>query len=123
MPDLTFAPDGRAYFQTKYHGRVSISKVKWEEICQEPERFYYRQNGEKVPTTLVNPDSVRSSQAHRHQVLYYKRFETFQLNGREVTARAQYWSVVIDTKTTHVCTVYPTTKPKPGKEYTPGGAA
>ncbi len=120
MPDLTFARDGRAHFPTKYHGMLSMSKAKWDEVCQEPERFYYRQNGEKVATTLIHPDFVRCSKSHRSQFLYYKQFEIFQLSGKGIAARLKYWTVIIDTRTMRICTVYPTNNPKPGKEYKPG---
>ena len=117
MPDLNFSKDNRAYFPTKYHGEVSLSKGKWDEICQEPERFYYRDNAEKVPTTLVNPESVRHSKHGGSQFIYYKKFDTIKIGNKEVDASIKYWAVVIDSITKRICTVYPTLKPRKGKEY------
>ena len=117
MPDLNFGKDNRAHFPTKYHGDVSLSKEKWDEICQEPERFYYRANAEKIPTTLINPESVRQSKHGDDKFVYYKKFETVVIGNKEVEAKAKYWAVVIDSSTKRVCTVYPTLKPKIGKEH------
>ena len=117
MPDLTFAQDDRAHFPTKYHGQVSISKIKWNEICQEPERFYYRENAEKIATTLINPDYVRYSHNHANQFVYYKRFDTIVIGNREVASKVKVWAVIIDSKTYRICTVYPTPKVKKGKEF------
>jgi len=102
---------------TKHHGVVSLSKIKWEEICQEPERFYYRDNAEKVSTALINPDHVRCSRNHKDQLVYYKEFETFKLGDKEINSHVRFWAVIIDENTKRICTVYPTRKPKPGKEY------
>jgi hypothetical protein len=74
MPDIEFGKDGKCVFPTKYHGEVTLSKTKWDIICSEPERHYYRFNGEKIATTLINPDIVRHHKAERNQVLYYKKF-------------------------------------------------
>jgi hypothetical protein len=72
VPDINFGKDGKAIFPTKYHGEVTLSKTKWDIICNEPERHYYRFNGEKIATTLVNPDSVRRHQHEQRQFFYYK---------------------------------------------------
>lgn len=117
MPDLTFNQEKRAVFPTKHHCDVSISKAKWDEICQEPERFYYKENAEKIATTLINPDLVRYSENHNNQFIYYKMFENIMIGNKEVISRVKYWAVVIDITTNRVCTIYPTPKPKKGKEY------
>ncbi len=117
MPDLTFNQDKRAVFPAKYHGEVSISKEKWDEICQEPERFYYRENAEKIATTLINPDTVRYSKNHNNQFIYYKMFGYIKIGNREVESKVKHWAVIIDITTSKICTVYPTPKPKTGKEY------
>ena len=117
MSNLNFGKDNRAHFPTKHHGEVSLSKEKWDEICQEPERFYYKENAEKIPTTLVNPESVRHSKHGEDRFIYYKRFETVIIGNKEVASQVKYWAVVIDSNTKRVCTVYPTLKPKTGKEY------
>lgn len=116
MPDFTFNQHDRVELPTKYHRSVSLSKAKWDEICLEPERFYYRENAEKVSTALINPDSVRISH-NTNQFIYYKEFDTFTLGNREVNSRVKFWAVIIDTATSRVCTVYPVIRPKPGKEY------
>ena len=118
MPDLTFDKTNRYHFTTKHHGEVSISKAKWDEVCQEPERFYYRENAEKIATTLINPEYVRYSKNYPSQFIYYKKFESIKIGGREGSSNIPYWSVVIDESTKRVCTLYPTPKPKAGKEYT-----
>jgi hypothetical protein len=41
VPDIVFGKDGKASFPTKYHGEVTLSKVKWEIICGQKERHYY----------------------------------------------------------------------------------
>lgn len=120
MPDITFNQKQRAVFPTRYHGDVSISRAKWDEICQEPERFYYRENAEKVATTLVNPDYIRYSKNHDNQFIYYKMFETFKIGDNKIKSKIKYWAVVIDNTTNRICTIYPTVKPKIGREYKEG---
>jgi hypothetical protein len=96
---------------------VTLSQAKWNTICSQPERYYYRHNGEKVSTTLIAPDYVRHHKTISTQFLYYKKFEDGPLP-------CNYFVVVIDTATQRICTVYPTEKPRPGtKEYKPEGAA
>jgi len=121
LADLSFRPDGKAVFPTKYHGEVTLSRNKWDEICGQPERFFYRHNGEKVPTTLVVPDSVRHHGKIASQFIYYKRFDTFKIGeGIEGPMSCKFMAVVIDTATQRICTVYPTDKPKVGsREYKP----
>jgi hypothetical protein len=123
LADISFRPNGKAEFPTKYHGEVSLSQKKWDEICREPERFYYRLNGEKVPTTLVAPDFVRQHGRIATQFIYYKRFDSFKImEGVEAPLPCKLMAVVIDTTTGRVCTVYPTDRHKPGsKEYKPEG--
>ena len=94
MPDLTFDKTNRCYFPTKYHGEVSISKAKWDEICQEPERFYYRENAEMIATALVNPEHVRYSKNYQNQFVYYKKFEMIRLGGKEVK---NFWIQFLNT--------------------------
>lgn len=119
MPDIVFDAQGFLIIRTELHGEVRFSKEKWDKICGEPERWYYRFNGEKVGTTLVNPDLVRQHQHISSQYLYYKAYSTFVLapNVTVNTGRnfPPYFAVVIDTNTGRVCTVYPVPKPKPGK--------
>ena len=117
MPNFTFNENNRVELPTKHHGVVSLSKTKWEEICQQPERFYYQDNAEKISTALVNPDHVRHSHNHSDQFVYYKKFDTFQLGNKMVNSFVKYWAVIIDCSTKRICTVYPTPKPKAGKEY------
>lgn len=117
MPNFTFNENNRVELPTKHHGVVSLSKTKWEEICQQPERFYYKDNAEKISTALVNPDYVRHSHNYRDQIIYYKKFDTFQLGNKTMNSFVKYWAVIIDCKTKRICTVYPTPKPKTGKEY------
>ena len=121
MPDLSFNQDNRNYFPTKYHGEISISKEKWREICQEPERFYYRENADKIATTLINPDMVQINNNYKNQVIYYKYFETILYQGKELNLVIKWWAVVVDFVTKKVCTVYPVHKPKKGTEYKNGG--
>ena len=117
MPNFDFNNNTKIDLPTKYHGVVSLSKTKWQEIYQEPERFYYQDNAEKVSTTLINPDYVRYSQSRKNQFIYYKEFETFKLGDKEVNSNVKFWAVIIDNTTKRVCTIYPTPKPKTGKEY------
>ena len=117
MPNFDFKNNTRIDLPTKHHGVVSLSKAKWQEICQEPERFYYQDNAEKVSTTLINPDHVRYSHNHKNQLVYYKEFETFKLGDKEVNSKVRFWAVIIDSTKKRVCTIYPTPKPKTGKEY------
>lgn len=121
MPDISFGPSGKITFPTKYHGEVTLSKAKWDQICAQPERYYYRHNGDKIPTTLIAPDHCRYHKSIGSQYIYYKKFESFKLAERiEGPLPCKYFAVVIDTATQRICTVYPTDKPKPGtKEYKP----
>jgi hypothetical protein len=118
LPDIAFDADKRARFPTKYHGEVSLSEGKWWDICARPERYYYRLNGDKIGTTLVHPDLVRHHEKEPNQFIYYKAFQKFQIvEGVEAPSLLKLMAVVIDVATEKICTVYPTDKPKAGKEY------
>jgi hypothetical protein len=121
MPNINFGPDGKAVFPTKYHGSVRLSQTKWEMICSAPERVYYRFNGEKIATTLINPDSVRRHQSEKNQYFYYKRFSSIMMDERLAINRPSgvYFAVIIDDETKRVCTAYPVNTPKPGKAFRP----
>jgi hypothetical protein len=121
VPDIAFARNGRAVFPTKYHGDVTLSKGKWDRICGEPERLYYRFNGEKIATTLINPDQVRSHQREPNQFFYYKKYSKLSMDGTvEITlGLGVYFAVVIDAEAGRICTVYPVETPKPGKAFSP----
>ena len=123
MPDISFGPDGRAVFPTKYHGDFILSKKVWDEKCAYPERSYFRHNGEKVGTTLINPDYVHISSTRPNQLKYYKAFDKFMLSDKitlPTTKHNKMWAVIIDENTRFVCTIYPTEKPRSGKEYEAG---
>lgn len=121
MSDISFDARGFARFATRYHGEVTLSKAKWDKICSEPERTYYRSNGDKIGTTLVNPDIVRFSNRYSNQFHYYKKYESMKLNDAvEVptgTFPFPYFCVILDDITKRVCTSYPVRIPKPGKEF------
>ena len=119
MLDIVFGKDGKAIFPTKYHGEVTLSKTKWDIICAEPERAYYRFNGEKIATTLINPDSVRHHQHQPNQFFYYKKFLSINLDATVEMRRfwGVYFAVIIDADAGRVCTVYPVERPKPGKAF------
>jgi len=121
LPDIVFSR-GSVTFPTKFHGEVTLSERKWDDICGKPERHYYRHNGDKVATTLVTPDYVRQHKHEKSQFLYYKQFETFNISeGTRIALGAKFMAVVIDTEAQRVCTVYPLDQPKTGKEYKPAG--
>ena len=84
MADIPFGDDGKVIFPTKYHGEVSLSQGKWNQICSQPERLFYRKNGEKVATTLVAPDMVRHHKVIASQLIYYKRFDSFVIGDSMV---------------------------------------
>lgn len=119
MPDIAFGQNGKAVFLTKYHGEVTLSEAKWSVICSQPERSYYRYNGEKIGTTLVNPDQVRHHQHEPGQFFYYKRFAKLTMNeGVEISPTGGvYFAVIIDEQSGKICTVYPVKEPKPGKGF------
>jgi hypothetical protein len=121
VPNVTFGPDDKSVFPTKYHGDVTLSKVKWDLICSAAERGYYPFNGEKVATTLINPDIVRYHKKEANQFLYYKKFSNIIIApGVSATpADGVYFAVIIDDSTKRICTVYPVPKPKEGKEFKP----
>jgi len=121
VPDIVFGKDGKAVFPTKYHGEVTLSKVKWDIICAEPERAYYRFNGEKIATTLINPDSVRKHRHEENQFFYYKKFLNINLNGivEWGTFWGIYFAVIVDASSGRICTIYPVREPKPGKVFKP----
>jgi hypothetical protein len=97
---------------------MTLSKQKWDEICREPERYFYRHNGDKVGTTLIAPDMVRHHGSIDTQFIYYKHFDKIMLGPAiEVPSPVNLMAVVVDTATGRVCTIYPTDKPKAGKEY------
>jgi hypothetical protein len=118
VPEIVFS-NSKCVFQTKYHGEVTLSQAKWNIICQAPERRYYCWNGEKIATTLINPDIVRRHREERTQFLYYKKFATLYLQqGIEVPAVGGiFFTVILDESTSRVCTVYPVKEPKPGKAF------
>ncbi len=95
--------------------------MKWDKICSEPERTYYRSNGDKVGTTLVNPDVVRYSNNYPNQFHYYKKFGSMKLSDEvEVPTGLfpfPYFCVIVDAQTKRICTSYPVQRPKPGKEF------
>lgn len=121
MPDISFDETGRATFSTKFHGEVTLSKNKWDEICAEQERWYYRNNGEKIATTLINPDCVRYHKHIENQFLYYKSFNTLAISAEVIVDTGSrfppYFTVIIDVSTARICTVYPVFEPKKGNEY------
>ena len=120
MADISFDSKGRAQFPTKYHGEVSLSDKKWAAICSQPERRYYKYNGEKIPTTLINPNYVRHHRVIPDQFLYYKKFDRYKVTETaEIPLRSGFCCVIIDTSTGRVCTVYPTRRIKKGKEFKP----
>jgi hypothetical protein len=121
VPDIEFRDDGKCVFPSKYHGELTLSKAKWDTICNEPERRYYRFNGEKVATTLINPDYVRCHRSEQNQFFYYKKFmRIYTDTGVEIPwPNGIYFAVVIDEITCRICTVYPVENPKPGKLFKP----
>jgi hypothetical protein len=121
VPDIVFGTNGKAVFPTKYHGDVTLSKGKWDTICAEPERAYYRFNGEKVATTLINPDTIRHHRHEPNQFFYYKKFLNINLNGGLEMGSfwGVYYAVIIDESTGRICTVYPVLEPKAGKAFKP----
>jgi len=119
VSDISFEVSGKTNFPTKYDGEVFFLKEKWDRICIEPERYYYRLNGEKVSTTLINPDYVRYNRNYENQVIYYKQFDSYMI-AENVTAPIPWvkaMAVVVDVVQKKVCAVYPTDKIKSGKEY------
>jgi hypothetical protein len=124
VPDIIFGNDGKAIFPTKHHGNVTLSKAKWDIICQCAERRLYRFNGEKVATTLINPDQIRHHKYEKNQLFYYKRFMSITLDNMvaiDLNAGV-YFAVVIDTGTGRICTVYPVEQPKTGRLFVPARA-
>ena len=120
MGDIAFGTDERATFPTKYHGEVTFSRAKWDKVCSQPERWYYRHNGDKVATTLVAPDNVRCNDYDKNKFFYYKRFERFSISERvDEPMVCKYMAVLIDISTKRICTVYPVQKPKSGQEFKP----
>jgi len=121
MPDIEFGNDGRCVFPTKYHGDLTLSKTKWDIICSEPERHYYRFNGEKIATTLINPDIVRRHKREKNQILYYKKFlRLCSDRGIELSYYPGiFFAVVVDSATSKICTIYPVEQPKTGKLFVP----
>lgn len=79
MADIIFDSNRRVIFPTKYHGDVSLSQKKWSIICLQLERRYYKYNGDKIPTTLINPDYVRHHKSNPNQFLYYKAFDCYKI--------------------------------------------
>jgi len=123
LADISFDSKGRITFPTKYHGEVTFSKWKWDDICSQPERYYYRHNGEKIATTLIAPDEVRCNKTEQTQLVYYKEFRSFKIaEGIEGPMPVKFMAVIIDTATKRICTIYPVDKPKLGKAYRPEGA-
>ena len=121
MADIAFGKDGKAVFPTKFHGEVTLSEAKWNIICLQPERVYYRFNGEKIGTTLINPDQVKHHKHEPNQFFYYKKFLGLNMNsGVEMkTFWGVYFAVIIDAESGRICTVYPVREPKPGKAFRP----
>lgn len=120
LADINFPPAGKVQFPSKYHRIVTLSKWKWNLITSKPERSYYRENGEKVATTLINPDIVRHHRTEPNQFIYYKFFTMILLNGVAVKPPGGvFFAVILDVNTSRICTVYPVRKPKPGKTFKP----
>ena len=125
MAELGFDKSGCIRFPTKYHGDVTLSKKKWDEICLHAERQWYKFNGEKVATTLVTPDRVRyhyNHQQYTDQFFYYKEFISYNLTPNitiPVSIKVKFFAVIIDTNTNKVCTVYAVRNPKKGRDFQP----
>lgn len=117
MGDLTFPKEGKITLPTKYHGDVTLSKGKWNDICSKPERAFYRFNGEKIATTLINPDNVRYHHREEKQFFYYKRFNAIKLNDTVEIDQLKYFAVIINAESKRVCTIYPVAKPREGNEF------
>ncbi len=123
MPDISFPSNGRAVFSTKHHGDFTLSKKVWDEKCSYPERSYFRYNGEKIGTILINPDCIYVSDKHPNQLKYYKEFDRIALSDKITVPTNKHnkmWAVIVDEATRYVCTIYPTEKPRSGKEYKQG---
>jgi len=80
LANINFGNSQRAVFPTKYHGNVTLSKAKWGTICSAPERRHYPFNGDKVATTLINPDLVRHHRTEPTQFFYYKKFVSMRVS-------------------------------------------
>ena len=121
MANIVFGSDGTTTFPTRFHGDVTLSKTKWGIICSAAERAYYKFNGEKIATTLINPDSVRRHLHEKNQFFYYKKFTTLMMDETlEVRPPSGvYFAVIIDDEKKRICTVYPVSAPKPGKAFKP----
>ena len=120
MGSLLFDKEGFAKLPTKHHGDITLSKWKWDEICREPERTWYRFNEEKIATTLIVPDEVKHNSKYAGQIIYYKAFDSYKIfENVEVPAQQQfrYFCIVIDPEREKVCTVMPRDKPKKGQEF------
>ncbi len=118
MADIIFDSHRKVIFPTKYHGDVSLSEKKWSIICLQPERRYYKYNGDKIPTTLINPDYVRHHKSNPNQFLYYKAFDCYKITETaEIPLKSGFCCVIIDMSTARVCTVMPTRKIKKGVEF------
>ncbi len=98
---------------------MTLSKEKWDKVCSKPERYYYRHNGDKVATTLVNPDCCRLHSENPDLIFYYKQFPTYRLTDKAEgpIPWVKFMVVLIDKAKQRVCTVYPTGRMKTGKEY------
>jgi hypothetical protein len=103
VPDIVFGDDDRAVFPTKFQGNMTLSKTKWTIICEAPERHYYRYNGDKVATTLINPDVVRHHLHNKCQLFYYKKFTQLMMSDQLVFGHRSY----------------PVEQPKMGKMFVP----
>jgi hypothetical protein len=120
MSDIVFGPNDIIKFPTRYHGEVTLSKWKWDLICAQPERIYYRYNGEKVPTTLMIPDYVRHHPEEPNQFLYYKQFDHYKVDQiTEISLKTGFCCVIIDVSKARVCTIYPRRSLKIGKDFRP----
>jgi len=120
MADISFGSKNKVTFPTRFHGDVILSQATWHHICAKPERNYYKYNGDMIPTTLINPDYVRHHSKKATQFLYYKAFARFKIaENIEGPMPCKLMTVVIDTATQRICTVYPTDKMKLGKAFNP----
>jgi hypothetical protein len=118
---INFGSDGKVVFHTKYHGDVTLSKAKWDVICEKPERQHYPFNVDKIATTLVNPDFVRHHRIEATQFFYYKQFPSINLSDT-VTIHpptSVWFAVIVDSSTSRVCTMFPVAHPKTGKQFKP----
>jgi len=100
-PDFT---NGVLLIEDYEKRQLELLERAWNHIIKERNRRYLADHYGEIISTLLKPDSVRTSTKEANVVIYERRFDDFKVVGTSV---GRAWiNVVVNWKTRRVLTVY-----------------